>query len=106
MKRVPLSILLTLTFLGLTYRAGIALAVFIIQQTPEMPDWLDDTIRFGIELTHSDVSEPEDITTIANLATFVVSWIVVGVMLSAAYGLASRFWHRRQQLPANADYQR
>ncbi|MDR5838051.1 hypothetical protein [Caballeronia sp. LZ034LL] len=97
MRRVLFRVTLALIFIGLTYRAGIWLAVFIIRQTPEMPDWLDDTIRFGIELTHSDVSDPEDISTIANLATFVASWIVVGVMLSAAYVLACRFWRRRRQ---------
>lgn len=85
-------------FICVTFRAGIALAVFLIEKTSIMSDWLDDATRYVLRLTHSDINYHEDIFVISDLAVLIACWIVVDVTVFAAYVFASRFWRGRKQI--------
>jgi hypothetical protein len=85
-------------FVSLTYWLGNALAVFVIRRTPDMPYWLDVTLRYLIKLTHAPIDDPEDIATLANLATFIAGWLVTACALIVLCKYSS-FWLRRLLTP-------
>jgi hypothetical protein len=98
MKRSMTLLLRIIVFATLTYWLGNALAVFVIRRTPDMPYWLDVTLRYLIKLTHAPIDDPEDIATLANLATFASGWLITACTLIVLYKYSS-FWLRRLLAP-------